>query len=222
MKVGSSLSFIFNDDYWFKKITLPTLCSLIPIIGGIVVLGWSLRVAQNVIDGVKEPLPNLKFGEDLERGFSAWGIDLLYNLPIILLALIFQWQPYVAIKSTEFIVAEMSTGKAILNGIILLLYFAIYIFTQPALMNFLVKGDFKAGFKFDEIWNIFRANPGDWFLVVLATFVMGLFLPLLGLLACIIGFFFVGPIISAASAHLMAQAYLSSQNKSQTPEMTAG
>jgi hypothetical protein len=221
MKFGKSLSFIFNDEYWFKKITLPALCGLIPLIGGIIVLGWSLKVAQNVMDGVEEPLPEFKFSEDLERGFSAWGIDFLYNLPVALLALISQWQPLVSIKSTEFIVAEVSTGSAILNGITTLLVFVVSIFTQPAIMNFLVKSDFKAGFKFDEIWNIFRSNPGDWILVILATFVMGLFLPILGLLACIIGFFFVAPIISAASAHLMAQAYLRSQNKSQTPELTA-
>lgn len=222
MKFGLSLSFIFNDDYWFKKVTLPTLCGLIPIIGQIIILGWSLKVALNVIQGVKEPLPDLDFIEDLKRGLFAWAINLLYTMPILLLSLILQWRPFITVESTRFIVNEMSTGTAILSGIVVLLYFFIYIFTQPATMNYLAKNDFKAAFKFDEVWQLFSQNPGDWVLAFLATTIIGLLLAPLGLLICFIGILFVGPITSAATAHLMGQAYLRSQNKSQTPEMTAG
>jgi hypothetical protein len=49
MNFGLSFSYVFKDQDWFKKIAIPALCRLIPIIVQFIVLGWSMKAAKNVM-----------------------------------------------------------------------------------------------------------------------------------------------------------------------------
>ncbi len=72
MKFADAFTFVFQDQDWFKKIIIPGLVGiLIPIIGQILLLGWSLKVTLNVIRKNPNPLPEMDFGDDLARGFKA-------------------------------------------------------------------------------------------------------------------------------------------------------
>ena len=46
MNFGLSFSYIFEDQDWFRKLALPGLCLLIPVVGWMVTLGWTLKVTQ--------------------------------------------------------------------------------------------------------------------------------------------------------------------------------
>jgi hypothetical protein len=43
MDFGLSFSYVFEDKDWFKKIAIPALCALIPVIGEFVVLGGDYK-----------------------------------------------------------------------------------------------------------------------------------------------------------------------------------
>ena len=221
MKFGLSLSFIFKDEYWFKKISLPAICSLIPIVGQIVLLGWSLKIALNIIHQAEEPLPDLAFGEDLKRGFGAFVIGLAYDLPLFILAVILTLGSSALTKSSSLPAMEIQVLNIFLSVLIGILYLAAYIFSQPATMNYLVKGKIEAAFKWDEVWQIFSANPWDWVLLLIGTVVISFVLNVLGVIACIIGIFFARAILFAAVGHLMGQAYSLSQPSPQIIENLA-
>ena len=85
---GKAFTYIFDDENWFDKLIVPVLVSLIPFIGQFALMGYVLRTLKNVAEGVAEPLPTFKFGEDLGRGFLYFLIGLVYALPIIILGLL--------------------------------------------------------------------------------------------------------------------------------------
>jgi hypothetical protein len=221
MKFGLSLSFIFKDEYWFKKITLPAICSLIPILGQIVQLGWALQISLNIIHQVEEPLPDLNFGEDLKRGLGSLAIGLAYDLPIFILSILTTLGSSALLNATSLSVKEIDVINIFLSIVLWIIYLAVYLFTQPATMNYVTKGELKAAFKWDEVWQMLSANPWDWILVMVGTAIIGAVLNLLGLIACIIGFFFTRAIFFAAVGHLTGQAYLRSLPKVEIVEEIA-
>ncbi len=215
MNVKLGLTFIFKDEYWFKKITLPAICILIPLIGQVVVAGWSLKIAKNVIDGIEEPLPDLDFVEDLKRGIFFLGIQIVYSVPTYLFSSIIVWLSTTLIKNITMSMDEISvlTLLSFIFYTIILIFFTIC--AQIAQMNFITKNDFKAAFKLKEIWHLFTANPFDWILVYMIGSLLFFILSPLGLLVCIIGLFFSITYISAVTSHLTGQAYLRSVQKGQ-------
>ncbi len=90
MDIGKAFSFVFEDEEWVSKVLLGGLIALIPLIGQITVVGYSLKVAQNVAQGNPRPLPTWsEFGDHLMRGLYEFVIRLVYALPIIVVAAIF-------------------------------------------------------------------------------------------------------------------------------------
>src|SRR6266545_1875945 len=89
MDIGKAFSFVFEDEEWVSKVLLGGLIALIPLIGQITVVGYSLKVAQNVAQGNPRPLPTWsEFGDHLMRGLYEFVIRLVYALPIIVVAAI--------------------------------------------------------------------------------------------------------------------------------------
>ena len=63
---------------------------LIPVLGVIVVLGWTLAITRNVIKGEAQPLAGWSdFGDLLTLGFKAFVISLIYAIPLIILSIPF-------------------------------------------------------------------------------------------------------------------------------------
>ena len=80
-------------------------------------------------------------------------------------------------------------------------------------MHYLTEDDLKAAFKLKEIWELFINNPGDWLLVILFIPLLGIILAPLGLLAFIVGIFFIMTYLSTVGSHLSGQAYRNSLHK---------
>src|SRR3954468_17915765 len=90
MDIGKAFGFVFEDEEWVSKVLIGGLIFLIPIIGQIAVIGYSLKVAQNVMQGNPRPLPTWsEFGDHLMRGLYAFVIQLVYALPAVILAGVF-------------------------------------------------------------------------------------------------------------------------------------
>lgn len=211
MNFGLAFSFVFKDKDWFKKVALPALCSLIPIVGGFVVSGWALKVAKNVIEGNQEnALPELTFGADLGRGFKAAVISLIYSLPVAILAGIGG-----GLLGTG--TANESTVPIIFGACFLLIGLLVGLLIAflgvVGMANFVAKDQFGAAFKFSELFKMLKKSFGSWLLVLLGQILaMGLIAPL-GTIACGIGAVLTAAYGLAFSNHLLGQAY----NKSTQP-----
>lgn len=208
MDFGLSFSYVFNDKDWFKKLAIPALCSLIPVVGQFVLAGWGLKATKKVIDGNKEyALPNLSFGEDLGRGFMAMLITAIYSLPV---AIIF------GLSSGIFVAGEnadqtMMIILFILGGCVGLLGLLVGIFfgflSAAAVANYVAKGQFGAAFNFKQVFGLIKKSFVSWLLVIAGQILaLGIIAPL-GTIACVIGMFLTLAYGTAVYSHLLGQAY---------------
>jgi hypothetical protein len=221
MNFGLSFSYIFDDEDWFKKLLFPALCMLIPVIGWMVAVGWALKAAKNVMDGVEKPLPNLDFGNDILRGFFAFLISFIYSLPVSLLTSVSGWISGWNVYNSD---AAM-WGLGIFTGTIGLVAFLLGIVTAflslGAIANYIAKDEFGAAFRFGEVWKLLTGNLGDWLLVALGTLLaVGIIGPL-GTVACVIGVILTMTFGLAVTGHLMGQAYVQSEPPAQIVDVSA-
>ena len=83
MDIGKAFGFVFEDEKWVSKVLLGGLFFLIPIVN-FAVIGYMLKVAQNVAQGNPRPLPEWgggEFGNHFMRGLHGIVIQIVYQLP---------------------------------------------------------------------------------------------------------------------------------------------
>lgn len=207
MKFGKAFTYIFDDPDWFDKLLIPILVSLIPLVGGLALLGYVLRTIANVARGEAYPLPRFSFGEDLGTGFRYFLVQLVWAIPVMIMT------GLLMIPTTAL---ERDSGNPIawifiaLLSIGLLIYALFLMLFQPIIMaNFAVKDKFSAGF---EIGNFFRRlgnNFGAWLLVIAGTLIGGFIAPLGAIV--VIGVFITTAYVQLMVAHLTGQAYAVSE-----------
>ena len=213
MNFGKSFTYIFEDPDWFSKLWKPVLCGLIPIVGQFVLQGYILNVTKNVIQGHQHPLHEMDFGEDLSAGWRLFLVQLVYALPfVILFGILFAILIPVLYGGTSNGDFESSVrvGGIVAQLIISLLSFLVsivYFLIFPVITaHVAVKGSFKAGFEFKEMFAIVKRNIASW-LMVLGGSLLASFIAPAGAIV-----FFIGVIVTAAYAslivaHLQGQAY---------------
>ena len=209
MNFGLSFSFVFKDKDWFKKVAIPALCSLIPVIGPFIVVGWGLKAAKNVIDGnVENALPNLDFGGDLGRGFMAFLINLIYGLPIGILAAISAALFSAGGSAREDFVSIILMIVGGCFGLLGLLLILVIVFMgTAAVANYLAKGSFGAAFKFKEVFGLVKKSFVSWLLVIAGQILAMAFIAPLGGIACGIGALLTTAYAQVVYSHLLGQAY---------------
>jgi hypothetical protein len=216
MNFGLAFSYVFKDENWFKKIAIPAVCSLIPVVGQLVVTGWAMKAAKNVIEGNEEhALPKLEFGADLGRGFMIFLITLLYNLPVIIVGGITGAIFGFGSDANQSVMIILFILGGCLGIVVLLLGLLIGFMNVIGIANYLAKGKFAAAFKFKEIFGMLKKSFVSWLLVIVGQILaVGIIAPL-GTIACVIGVFLTLAYGLAVYAHLLGQAY----NQSASPVM---
>lgn len=211
MNFSLGFGYIFQDKEWFKKLLLPGLVMLIPIVGWLVTLGWALRVTKNVISGVEQPLPDLEFGNDILRGFFAFLISFIYSLPVSALSTVTGWFANWNASWNGSNVTLIGLFAALVGLVAFILGLVTSFFSLPAIANYIAKDDFGAAFRLGEVFGLIKANFGGWLVVALGTLLaVGLIAPL-GAIACVIGIVITIPFSLAVMGHLMGQAYVETQ-----------
>lgn len=213
MNFSLGFGFIFQDKEWFKKLILPGLVLLIPIVGWMITLGWALRVTKNVISGVEEPLPDLDFGGDIIRGFFAFLISFIYSLPVSALSTITGWFGNWNISGNSASYTLVGVFTALIGLAAFILGLVTSFITLPAIANYIAYDDFGAAFRLGEVFGLIKTNFGGWLIVALGSLLaVGLIAPL-GAIACIIGLVVTIPYSFAVMGHLMGQAYVETRSK---------
>ncbi len=214
MNFGLSFGYVFKDPDWFKKVAIPALCALIPVVGQFVVSGWAFQATKNVIEGREEnALPELNFGKDLGRGFMIFLITLIYSLPVMIISgiagAVFGFAPEA--DQTVQVILFIVGGCFGLVG--LLLGLLIMFLSVVGVANYVAKEEFGAAFRVKELFGMLKKSFGSWLLVILGQILaMGIIAPL-GAIACGIGALLTATYGAAVYAHLLGQAY----NKASTP-----
>jgi hypothetical protein len=221
MNFAKSFTYIFEDPDWFSKLWKPVLIGLIPIVGQLVLQGYMLNVTRNVVRGDQRPLYEMDFGEDLRVGFRMFLVQLVYALPFALLYSI------LSAILTPMAVRGLESGSGIAVGglvgqllitLLSLLISVVFFFVFPVISaNVAVKGTFRAGFEFKELFEMVKGNLAAWLMVLGGSLIAGIIAPAGVIL------FFVGVIATSAYAglmvaHLRGQAYRESTHTVQTQQ----
>ncbi len=232
------LTFPFKGPRWQTKLAIAVLVSLagfiIPILPGLVVLGYTMAPMRAVIDGEENPqLPEwVDWSSFLARGFKVWAAMLIYLLPSFVILI----GGYIALMGSSFLslLSQSSNnnpatidkalavqligslGGTAIIAIGFLLSLLTWVFLPVIISHVVATDSFAAAFKFGEWWRILRANLAGFFTAL--ALVLGIYAATLFVLEifyftvilCIIVpvlLFLIGTYISLVAAVAFGEAY---------------
>ncbi|MEZ4515860.1 MAG: DUF4013 domain-containing protein [Chloroflexota bacterium] len=224
MDIQRAFKYVFEDKQWVSKVLVGVLLSLFVwlIIPAFILNGYLVAVVRRVMDGenVDEPLPPWEdWGKLLSDGFFVTIAQLIYTLPF-LLVLGIGFMGTIGFgglsEASENIASAGMMATWGVTGCLTLLFAVALLFLTPAItIQYAIKDDFGACFRFGEIWQIISENLSDILIVFGVTLVASLVLtlvtgilgvvPCLGWIAALILSLAFGPYLIMVTGHLYGQ-----------------
>ena len=203
MNYSKAFSYVFDDKNWLSKILIAGLISLIPIVGQIYLMGWSIEIIRRYKAGRTDILPATHFTAFLTLGLKMVVVGLIYSIPVIILSFILNLFTGIASNSdsgmVEFIFGSLGCFGGLLSIVVNFLIALVGIYGM-------IKIDqIKACLDPSDIYNTIRANLSNFIVVALLILVAEL-IQGAGLIICI-GIIFTVPYGTAISAHLVGQLW---------------
>jgi hypothetical protein len=216
MDIGKAFSFVFDDENWVVKVLIGGVVSLIPIIGQILVYGYSLELMKNVMRGESRPLPEWDdWGGKLVNGIMYIVIGVVYALPLILLITCFGLLMSVmgAAEAEEALNVIGSIGGICLGGFSMVYGILIALMLPPALGRYLETGELGAAFRFGEVWALLRDSIGGWLIAMVLGWLAGL-VASFGVILCVVGVLFTAFWATLVMTYLWGEVYREASAKS--------
>lgn len=213
MEFGRAFTYAFEDSEWIKKIGIAALVILIPIVGGIILMGWMLEITRRVIINDPQPLPDWSdFGGFLSKGFKAFVVTLAYTLPVILIVICGQTVTLASAAALSDSNPDAANTVALVAGLCMGCFALIFgilagLLIPPALGNLAATDELGAAFRFGEVFGLLRAAIGPYLMSIVAVFLAALVLSPIGGLICGIGALATSAYLQVVSGHLYGQAY---------------
>ncbi len=189
MDLGRALTYMFQDPQWVKKALIAIVMLIIPIIGWLIFYGYLLRIMRQTALGSDVPLPEWDdFGGDFVRGIKGFIINLVWNIPVLILALCGQIGALLgtvagANRETEVI---QSLVTLCTNCLSWLASIALAFISPVFITRFAVTGEMAAAFALPQIFREIRSSATDLLIVFLISMVLGL-AALFGVILCLVG-----------------------------------
>lgn len=213
MDFGLPFSYPFQDQAWFKKLVIPGLIALIPIVGWFYLLGWGLEITRQIIKHEPVVIPETDFGKFLLRGLKAWVISIVYAIPSI----IFQIPNMISSFMAQSASSDNGSGAAfsalaiitICTSILNVVYSLLLVFVLPAAYALFLNNneEIGAGFRLGEIFGLLKKAPVAYLLVWIGSIIAGV-ISGLGVIACFVGLLLTIPYSILIMSHFYGQAYL--------------
>ncbi len=209
MDIGKAFSFVFEDEKWVSKVLLGGLIFLVPIVN-FAVIGYMLKVAQNVAQGNPRPLPEWgEFGDHFMRGLHGIAIQIVYQLPTIILYVLFFCVIAAAggaagsERSSDGAGAVGVLGLCLLPLIFILALAGAFL-AYVACGRYVATNTLSEAFKFNAVIASARGNLGAWLMLLLVVILAG-FVGSLGAIACGVGALFTSFYAQCVIGHSLGQ-----------------
>lgn len=200
MDIGKAVTFITEDERWLEKlgigvalllITGVASMAIVGIVGGFILVGYMLRLLQNVRDGQATPLPEWnQWGEDLTRGFKLFLVGLVWGLPLIVFIVPLVIGGIIAdsggntSEGLGIIIIMCSTCLMSLYGLFLA------VMTPGYTIAFAKDETVRSGLQITAVWHWTMRHLGPVVIAALVSMAFGAVLAILslaGVIACVIG-----------------------------------
>lgn len=205
MDIGKAFGFVTQDESWLTKVLIGGLLIWIPIVN-FAVIGYMLKVAENVARGNPRPLPEWsEFGDLFMRGLYGFVIELVYLIPAGVLYFLF-----FCVLAAAGSRSENGGGGAIgllglcLLPIIFILALLGYLAAFAALARYVATNSLSEAFKFNEVIANLRTNAGTWLTLLLVVILAGI-VGGLGGIACGVGALFTTFYAQCVVGHALGQ-----------------
>lgn len=221
MDVNKSIRYVFDDPQWISKVVIGALLSILGflIVPALILQGYVVKIIRQVMNGDWDGLPEWDdWGGLLRDGFNVFIAELVYTLPFILLMVVgaLTTGGAATLAGGEDLTALLATGGTLLFICLVFLFAIAFLFLAPAiLIQYAIKGELGATFRFGEVFAIIRNNMADILVAFLVTLVAAFavsiiisvlsIVPCLGWIAAVIIGLAVGPYISFVGGHLYGQ-----------------
>ena len=221
MDVNKSVRSVFDDKQWISKLVIGALMSVLSflILPGLILQGYVVKIIRQVMNGDWDGLPEWDdWGGLLRDGFYVFVAELVYTLPFILLMIVggLATGGMASLSGGDDLAAMVAAGGGLLFLCLILLFAIAFLFLAPAiLIQYAIKDDFGALFRFNEVFGLMRANMADILMVflvsVVAAIAVSLVTGVLSVVPCLgwIAAFVIGlaatPFISFVTGHLYGQ-----------------
>lgn len=211
-----ALTFITEDERWKEKIAMGTAVALISgmlvvvligILGIFIMMGYSLRLMENVKRGDQKPLPEWdRWGEDLTRGFKLFIVTAVWMLPALLVALPVVFGSIVAGADSD--VVSMFGASVVMLGMCLSFLYGIFVYlvTPAFTVRLMDQEKISDGLRVTDVWEWTRANLGDVIMFLVAFIVASMVISTVGSIAGMV-LCFVGLIVTVPLASLVTMLY---------------
>lgn len=195
-----ALTFITDDPRWKEKVAIGAALALLTflIVPIFIMIGYCLRLMQNIRDGQQLPLPEWDdWSSDLVRGFKLFVVYFIWALPLILVSIPMTIGGIMA-DSDSF---ARTLGVTIVVGAsCLTVLYGIFItlMTPGFTLWFARDEEIRSGLQLSEIFEWTRSHLTDVILFMLAyivaSFVISTVAGIVGVLLCIVGLIVTIPV----------------------------
>lgn len=219
--VGRSITYVFEDPNWLKKVAIGGLLLLIPIFGWLVVGGYWLRIIRRSYEATDVPLPEWDdFGGDFILGLKGFLATLAWLLPLALVAVVALIIAVIVAGASDAVrtfFGVTAVGASCLG----FLYVLAYVFVLPLILGRVaVTGEVGPALDASAIIAEARALP----VPLLISLVLELALRSVagfGVVLCVIGVVFTTFLCYAMLAHIYGQVRRIADRGGATPVGTA-
>ncbi len=217
--IGRAFTAFLNDPEWIKKVLIGTLISLIPFVGGLIVLGWALQIIRNTYNGIDDRLPEWDdLGGYLVKGLMAWVGALIWTLPLIVLMVCFVFGIIASSGS------DAATALVVLLGIGMFFVAIVYaaLLLPVPIARYAIKDDFSAMLDFSAILNEVRRGIKPLLVALVIWLVASMVIAPAGLILCFVGVYVTTTLSYVMVGHAMGQAYREIDGKGAMPPAQRG
>lgn len=206
MNYSRAFTYVFEDKNWLSKILIAGLISLIPIVGQIYLLGWTVEIVRRVKAGRTDILPTTHFSYFLTLGLKLFVVALIYSIPVIILSAIMQLFTSSAGNADSDVFTVFFAGLGCIGGLLsLVINIAVALLGTYGTIKLAETDQIKACLDFQDAFNCIKNNIAAFVIVELLAIAAGL-IQAAGLIICV-GIIFTVPYGTAVVAHLVGQLW---------------
>ena len=209
-------NYVFENPNWVMNVLLTAVCTLIPVIGPLVLMGYQyeIMIALLMSGGARYPDFDFnRFVDYLLRGLWPFLVGLVASLVLVPLMML------VFVPMTLLLVAAANAGKdagplVVLVGvpIIILIDLVVVVAFQVLLLPLQLRAalaqDFAVAFNFQWILDFVKKIWLEMFLGLLFLMFSYLVLAMLGFMVFCVGIYAAVAMFMLAHGHLLYQLYL--------------